>query len=210
MKYKAVIFDVDGVLLDSGEYIYSAFEHTFTKNNIKDITKDDINKFFGKSLAGMLKGLVPDMDPEKLTDDFREWQEAHFDLIKPFANAEKALSSLRDSGIKIGALSSRKKFVAKTLKLNGLLPYIDMLLSGADVENMKPHPEGVQKILSEFQIEPHQAIMVGDTPEDVEAGKNAGTDTVGVTYGLSDRLRIKSSEPSFLIDDIEQVLEILN
>lgn len=74
------------------------------------------------------------------------------------------------------------------------------------VKNIKPHPEGLLKVIEGFGEKPENAVMVGDSNIDIEAGKNAGTYTCGVTYGLGDREALINSEPDVLIKDIKELL----
>lgn len=98
--------------------------------------------------------------------------------------------------------------MSKTLKIGGIAPYLELVITDADVTLHKPDPEGILKALTLFNVSPDRAIMIGDTAVDVLAGRNAGVKTVGVTYGFHAR-KIEEAKPDYVIDNILEVLPIL-
>jgi pyrophosphatase PpaX len=85
---------------------------------------------------------------------------------------------------------------------------MDYVVAFEDVVNVKPHPEPVYKALKFLGVGPENTVMAGDSDADILAGKNAGTSTVGVTYGFHG-MRIVESGPDFLIDSINEIVPIV-
>ena len=90
------------------------------------------------------------------------------------------------------------------------MPFIDTVISKEDVEHseLKPHPRPILLALKQLHVLPEHAIMIGDAKEDVEAGKRAGTKTIGVTYGSLGE-KIKDSKPDYTVDYIADILPII-
>ena len=84
-----------------------------------------------------------------------------------------------------------------------------MVVGPESVKRMKPDPEGILHVLSQFNIPAQQALMVGDSYVDVEAGKNAGTFTCGVTYGIGDTDELIQSMPDILINDLGELIKFI-
>jgi pyrophosphatase PpaX len=208
MKYKAVLFDVDGTLLDTTEYIYQAFEHALKKHH-QPQSRERLQKVMGKPLDLCYQMLTELEDVELLMEAHRQFQLDHSELSKPFPSTVSTLKTLHSSGFQIAAITTRARESAKkTLEAADIFQYFHYFVGFEDVENPKPHPEPLLKTLSFFGINPSEAIMVGDSDVDVMAGKSAETKTVGVTYGFS-KDHIHLAKPDFLIHDIKDILPIV-
>ncbi len=202
---KAVLFDVDGTLLDTSEYIYQSFEYSLQKH-YKPLKRDQIGTIMGKPLEECYQILTTKVDVSDLAQSHNDFQKKNPHLSFPFPNTLKVLRTLKDKNYHIAAVTTRRKnTVIETLRLAKILPFLDYIVTVDDVANPKPHPESILKALDFFGVEPEQAIMVGDSPADVLAGKNAGTQTIGVTYGFHGQ-KIRDENPDFVIDHIEGCL----
>jgi len=206
---KATLFDIDGTLLDTSEFIFQAYEHTLDKYGYPQKSREEIAMLIGKSLEVCYKMLTGIDDVQELSEAHREFQLGHLHLSKAYPKTHNTLETLRSAGIKIAAITTRSKASAlKTLELAGLCKYMDYTIALEDVENLKPHPEPLIKTLNYLGVLPENAAMIGDTDVDILAGKNAGTVTVGVTYGFHGR-RIIESDPDHVVDDIAEIIPLV-
>ena len=204
-----IIFDIDGTLLDTTEYIYQAFEQSLEKHGFPALDRGQMSHRIGESLADCYKAFSGASDVEYLMDAHHAFQLGHSHLPIAYEGALDTLEALKKRGFHIGALTSRSAAtVQDTLADAGLDEYIEYVLTLDDVIHHKPDPEGIYKHLNYFGISPEEALMVGDSPVDVLAGKNAGVKTVGVTYGFHGD-RIVESDPDHVIDDIAEVLDLV-
>lgn len=81
---KTAIFDLDGTLLDTSEFIYQAFDHTIQTHNIEFVTRKEVKKHMGMKLSEMYKIFAPQMDTSQLVDTHREFQKRNLHLSKPY------------------------------------------------------------------------------------------------------------------------------
>jgi pyrophosphatase PpaX len=206
---KAVLFDVDGTLLDTRELIYQSFEHVFNKFNLPFKTREEISIVVGKPLEECYKILTNLSNVDELRAEHKKFQLDNLHLSKPYKNTSKTLKTLKKNGIKLIAVTTRSK-VSSTLTIEraGIKKYLDEIITGDDVINKKPHPESLNKALKLFKILSDNAIMVGDTDVDVLAGKNAHAKTIGVTHGFHGE-RIRESNPDYVVNDIMEILPIV-
>ncbi len=210
-EIEAVLFDVDGTLLDTREFIYQAYKHTLRAHGLSAISLDEIVHVMnmGKSLQESYHYFSPLDDLSKLCETHRSFQTQHLSLVVPFPNTQETLKKLRDAGVKIAAITTRSKRTSvKTLEISGIVGYFDVIISGEDVEMSKPHPEGLLKALKCLNIQPEKAVMVGDTEADIIAGKGARIKTIGVSYGFQGP-KIVESKPDFILDDIADVIPLV-
>lgn len=205
---KAVLFDIDGTLLDTKEFIYQAYQHTLDKHGIKNISREYLESLGGKTLEEYYNILAPEIETELLRESHGKFQSDNLHLAVPFPKVQKVLETLKKQNLKIAGITSRgKRLLTKTLEIAGIEKYFDLIITVEDVKRAKPDPEGIFKVLRNFEISKDEAIMVGDSAVDMEAGINAGVKTVGVTYGFLGE-SIKNLQPDYLIDDLSELIRI--
>lgn len=206
---KAILFDIDGTLLNSWDFIYDAVKHAISTQQILQPTDEQIEDYIGKALVAFYQALLPEADSEALAKAHREFQERYFYTLKPFPKTRKTLIKLKNQGFLLAAVSNRTgNSLHRSLKLTKIFDYFDVIVSVDDVSHPKPHKEHLLTALRKLKVAPESAFMVGDMEQDILGGKNAKIKTIGVTYGFLGKDIAKHS-PDYLIDDIEQLMDIL-
>lgn len=206
---KAILFDVDGTLLDTAEFILQAFEHSLKHQGINDVKRQHLIEKMGPTLTGMYESLAPHADQEQFVKSHRDFQGKNLELSKPFPHVPEVLKQISEKGIKIGAVTSRSNENSiLTLEMADIKDYFEIIVSFEDVTKHKPDPEGIFMALKYMDIRPVDAMMVGDTYVDIEAGKSAGVKTVGITHGMRGD-DVKTSNPDYLISNISELLRII-
>lgn len=205
---RAVIFDIDGTLLDTGELIFSSFEHTLKTHGVTPVAREDIKERIGPPLFEIYESLAPHLNPADLVETHRLFQIDNLHLSKPFLNTLKTLETLKKMGIKIAAVTNRtSRSSIKTLQMAKIDHLFEIIISPEDVSHEKPDPEGIFLALKHMKIAPEEALMVGDTSADVGAGKAAEVKTVGITHGIRGD-SIKEYNPDFLIHNLSELLTL--
>lgn len=209
MSKKAVLFDVDGTLIDAYDFVFEAVKHTLTIHKHPFPSQKIIQKALGKSLLEAYKVFAPTIDPLILAKTHDEFQKGSIKLVKLFPKAKKVLEKLKKEGFLLGIVSNRtRKSLHYSLKLAEIHEYFDVVVSVEDIATPKPDKEHVLTALKQLKIHPKNAYMVGDTSADILSGKNAGVKTIGVTYGFAGKT-ITDHNPDFVIDDLEEILKVL-
>ena len=206
---KAVVFDVDGTLLDTTEFIYQAFEHTFRRHDVVPVSREELFVHMGTPLERVYELVAPHHDANVLSVTHREFQRDNPQLLRLYPGVTEMLEWLKSKGIWRAAVTSRKQSATESLEKVGLLHgLLEIIVTGNDVKQHKPDPEGIVKALAAMEMVPEQSLMVGDTPSDIEAGRNAKVAaTVGVTYGFYGK-QIAASHPDYVIDSAMELLEL--
>ncbi|HOW89836.1 MAG TPA: HAD-IA family hydrolase [Elusimicrobiales bacterium] len=208
-KTEAVLFDVDGTLLDTREFIYRAFEHAFRRHGAVPAARARVDEVIGAPLLECYGLLAPEHDARALCMYHRAFQLENIHLSEPFPKAVEVLKGLREAGIRTAAVTSRSRRTSlATLESAGMMRMLDAVISGEDARRLKPHPDPLLLALAGLGVKPEKAFMVGDTAADILAGKNAGTGTIGVTYGFHGG-KIKENGPDHTVDDISGILPII-
>lgn len=207
---EAAVFDVDGMLLDTREFIFQAYEYTLARHGHEVPDRAVIARQIGRSLPYCYETFAPNGELAVLCNTHHEFQSDQLHLVTPYEGLVEMLDTLQESGIKLGAFSSRKGNLIPSLENAGILHYFGVVIQGDDVVKHKPHPEGLLKALATLAVEPPRASMLGDAAVDIEAGKAAGVAlTIGVTHGFGTREDLEAAGPDFIIDDLQSIPSLL-
>lgn len=209
-RYDTILFDLDGTLLNTKDLIYRSFIHTFEHFRPDHIlTDEELDSFFGPSLRQTFSRYSEDeAEIQAMITYYREYNVGmHDELVTAFPGAKNLIRTLARKGYKIGVVSSKKTdLVEHGLELFGMLDKVRIVIGEEDVEHPKPDPEGILKAMEALHSK--KAMYIGDGVGDIEAGKAAKIDTVGVLY--SDRKeKIIAMEPTYTIQNLSELLTIL-
>lgn len=212
MKYKGIIFDLDGTLVDSlGAHLDSwilAF-HEFKLN----VDPKRLKQEFGKTSHDIIKSLFPELNEDTIEEITQRrnllFQTQFVYNVKPFDSVISVLKYLRAFKL-IVASSNDKKTLNKILEVTKIIKYISDIVSHEEIQHGKPHPDIHQKAAEKLRLDPKHCIGVGDTVYDIISAKKAGMYAVGVASGEQSIEQLKSANADHVISDIGQLKEILN
>ncbi len=210
-RFAAALFDVDGTLLDSTDYVIGAIEHVLRLHGRTPPLRTEIGIVLGPALADCYRVLAPGLDASVLCAEHRAWQKERVQTmaIHPYPHAINTLRTLRAAGVRCGAVTARSKVSSLgTLENAGFGGLLEVTLSAEDTPRTKPHPDTLLLALKLMELSPAEAVYVGDTESDILAGRAAGMVTVGVTYGFFGEA-IAASKPDHLIGDIAELTSLL-
>jgi HAD superfamily hydrolase (TIGR01509 family) len=185
---KVVLLDVDGTLVDSNDAHAQAWLDTFERNGFRT-SFEQVRELIGKGgdkLVPEVTGLDPDShDAQRLkTERSAHFQRVYLATIRPFPKAEALLRRLRGAGLDlIVATSAGEDELRPLLEICNATPYIRKQTSSDDAAHSKPDPDIVQAALNKAGCTPGEAVMLGDTPFDVEAAQRAGVRTIALRSG---------------------------
>lgn len=210
--FQAAIFDVDGMLLDTREFIFRAYEDTLLRAGHAVPDRKTISKEIGRSLEACYLSFAPDGDIEALCtahDKFQNTPEM-IGLITAYPGVQEMLEELRAAGMRLAVFSSRKLTLVSSLEQAGIADFFEVIVQGDEVTHHKPHPEGLFKALGGLEVAPERAAMIGDAAVDILAGKAAGVaKTIGITHGFGTEQELKGAEPDHLVADPGHVKKLL-
>lgn len=209
---KAVLFDLDGTLLDTNELIYKSFVYTFKEGLNRNLSKDEITSFYGQPLEDTFKNYINDkIEIDRLIKMYREYNEKiHDNMCYAFDEVEELLLQLKNKGIKIGIVTSKRESLAKRgMEIAGILKYMDVIVTPECTKNHKPHSEPALYATEKLNIEPKEAIMVGDSNFDLICGRDAGCKTCGVRYTEMDIKRLEDTKPDYFINSPKEILDLV-
>ena len=186
--YRAVILDVDGTLIDSNDAHAHAWMAALREYGF-DVPFERIRKLIGMGgdhLLPEVTGLDAESDIGSRIDQRRGaiFKTQYLPVLQPFPQVRPLMERFRAQGMKLVVASSAKEEeLEPLLKIAGIDDLIEQQTSSDDAEQSKPSPDIVAAALERAAVTPEQAIMLGDTPYDVEAALKAGIAILGVRCG---------------------------
>ena len=211
MTLRAVLFDIDGTLVDSNEQHVDSWAFAFREEGCPQEI-DEIRAQIGKGGDLLVPALLPDAGEElreRLSSRQGEHFEAvHLDRVRAFEKATDLVEHAHRSGLKVVLASSAKqKQLERYVELLGIADHLAATTSVDDVERSKPEPDIFGVALEKVGVEPAEAIVVGDTPYDVEAARRAGIAAIGLTSGPFDEAELRDAGAVAVFADAAALLD---
>jgi pyrophosphatase PpaX len=217
---RAVLFDLDGTLIDTTDLILRCFGHSWRTVCGLEHARESLIATFGIPLGEAMRRLMSGsqnfddaMDEgliERLLMEYRSFNVANHDqLALPFNGARQVLEKLRERGYLIGVVTSKgRELACRGLKLCSLDGLIDAAVFLEDTQTHKPNPEPILAALEKLNASANDAAYVGDSSHDLIAGRRAGVRTVAALWGPFPRAELESQRPDHLAQSIDELLEI--
>jgi len=207
-RLSCVIFDIDGTLTRTNELIFASFNYVASKYVGKTLTPSEIIALFGPPEEVAVARIVGDERASAAMDDLCEYYRAHHQgMASLHEGMEEVLQFLRDRNVRLAVFTGKGTRTASfTLQELRIEKYFDLVVSGTDVRNHKPHPEGIQKVLRTFNLKPDQALMVGDTVSDARASRSAGVRMAAVLWDSHDREGLLATETDLQFHNVSDML----
>ncbi len=223
--FKAILFDLDGTLIDTTDLILHCFNHSWQTVCDRIHSRETLIATMGIPLKDAMRRLLATLDDlclerigeartedliEQLLTEYRACNRANHDrLARPFNGVGDALSRLCRQGRKIGVVTSKsREFALRGLRLCSLFEVLDVIVCMEDTERHKPHPAPLHLALEQLHLAPHQAAYVGDSRHDMKAGRAAGVQTVAALWGPVPKSELEQEQPDFAAERPADLLEI--
>lgn len=206
-----IIFDLDGTLIDSSEDIAWAVNKTLKQMRFEELSYQAIKERIGWGVKMLLQKALPEEKHNLLEEAraiFMGYYSSHL-LVRTrlYPGAAEVLQHFKDKKIAI-ATNKPLNLTEKILDELNILIYFRKVIGGDGVQNKKPAPEAIEIILKELNVLPKEAVFIGDSMIDIEAGKKAGVITIGAAYGFRGRQELEEAGADVVIEDIKELISL--
>ncbi len=207
-RYKAVIFDWDGTVMDSTASIVGAIQAACQDLALPVPSVEDASWVIGLSLKEALMRCAPTLREEQVPlfmDRYRhhfflcDQQQVLFDGIVPL------FEHLKQQDVRLGVATGKSRLgLNRVLQAHQLVHHFDCTRCADETEG-KPHPAMLFEIMETLELKPHEVLMVGDTTHDVQMASNAGVDSMAVTYGAHSKRTLLMSQPTVMVSSVREM-----
>lgn len=214
MKYQLAIFDLDGTILNTLDDLHGSTNYALGQFGYPLRTLEEVRRFVGNGIRKLIERAVPAGLTEEQINAvhacFMEHYSVHCaDKTQPYPGIPQLLRALRQTGVKTAISSNKADSAVQILREQ----YFPGLFDGATGERAgvprKPAPDSVENLLRELHIEKAHAVYIGDSDVDVQTAKNAGLDSLIVTWGFRDGDYLREMGAERLVSTPEELLKAL-
>ena len=207
---RAVLFDLDGTILNTNRLIIQSFQHVFRRVAQQEITESQVIACFGEPLSTSLRRLAPDAWEDMLMEYRLYSLEHHDDLTEIFPGVVDGLRQLKDAGLALGVVTSKLRTTAKKgLDLFDLAPFFDVLVGMEDCQRHKPDPEPVLLGCTGLGARPGETMMVGDSAFDIRSAKQAGVYAVGVAWSVHSSGYLQEAGADAIVEEFGDICRLV-
>ena len=214
MKYKLMIFDLDGTILETLEDLKNSVNYALDTLGYPTRTHEEVRAFVGNGMLNLITRSAPqDASDEEIQNILKVFK-AHYaehkaDYTKPYTGIEKVLNSLKKGGAILTVLSNKDDDAVGVL-CDKYFPNVFEYTAGNRTDRKrKPDPASVHDIINKYGLTPNDTVYIGDSEVDVLTAKNANVDCVTVTWGFRDRDMLIDAGATIIADNMEELYEYL-
>ena len=212
MTLPAILFDLDGTLIDTIELILSSARHAFEEWPVRP-TDEEWVRGIGTPLVQQLRAYAANDDEVALLlARYRRYQNEHHDrLTRCYDDVPDVIAALADRGHQLAVVTSKASPIAhQSLAFVGLDHFFPVVVGYDDTARHKPDPEPVRVALSRLGVSPDDAVFVGDSPHDILSGNGADVTTIAALWGPFDRETLADARPDHFIECMAELPGVLN
>ncbi len=210
LRWPTIFFDLDGTLANTIPLIVASYQHAFREVRGEEIEDARARAWIGRPLLGALLEEDPDRGHE-LDRTYREWNLANTErLIERYDGVPEMLTALADAGANIHIVTSKRRDTARLALVGvGIEHLIEVVGGLEDTTQHKPHPEPLLTAAAKLDVDPANAVYIGDATVDILAAKAAGMAAVAVTWGAGERAALAATDPDTIVDTVADLTAYL-
>jgi pyrophosphatase PpaX len=212
MRFRVVLFDLDGTLIDSGAIILASMRHATRTVLDREIEDEILMATVGGSGLTEQMRLIDPHQVDELVRVYREHNEPLHATLEACPGILDVLPRLRAEGRRLGIVTAKRRTTVQLAfdTLPELEPLFDVVVGAEDTERHKPEPDPLLRALAGLGAEPHEAAYVGDSPFDIRAAQAAGVHAVAVTWGgIHAEERLRAERPDDVVVSAGELLDVL-
>ena len=214
MKYQAVLFDMDGTVLDTLDDLCDSINHSLAEFSLPNVSREHVRQCLGNGAAFLVSHSIPAGSSPELEADvlafYKPWYDAHC-LIKtaPYEGILPMMQSLKEQGLRLAIISNKPDRAVQELSDAFFPGLLELSVGESPSVRRKPAPDTVLTAASQIGLSVDQCVYVGDSEVDLETARNAGMDCISVTWGFRDEAQLIEAGASVLVRTPEELESLL-
>ena len=214
MRYKAVLFDMDGTVLDTLGDLANACNHTLSAFGFPERTRGEVAHFLGNGAAWLISHAVPEGTGEAKVREvlaaYQPWYDAHCDIeTAPYPGILPLMEALKKAGVRQAVISNKQDSAVQLLAQLHFPGLLDFAVGESATVRRKPNPDAVLAALDYIGVGKEDAVYVGDTEVDLATAKNAGLPCAAVGWGFRTEEELRESGADRVFHSAEELRDWL-
>ncbi len=210
MKFKTIIFDLDGTLIDSYHAIQESLNYVLEHYGLAKVDLPTVKKMVGRGLENLMQRAVGDQRKEQAIALFRKsYDETVMRGTFLLPEVAETIRALHEKGIKMAVASNKPSIYSRTILENfELNPFFEACYGPDVVKQPKPHPAMLEGLMKELSADKKETLYVGDMVIDVETARNAGIPVALIATGGNSSDELRSMNPDYFINRFSDLIKI--
>jgi phosphoglycolate phosphatase len=220
-RLAAVLFDLDGTLLDTAADIALALNRALAEYDCTPLAEDEVRRMVGRGSPVLIERAAAGQSRiidaatqaamlERFFHHYGRLEESSEDSAQPYIGAAESLRTLHDAGLRTAVVTNKHhRFAEALLKRLGLADWVDVLIGGDTCARRKPDPQPLLFACESLHVPPSESLMVGDSVNDVQAARAAGMPIICVSYGYNEGRDPRTLECDLLLDSLAELPALL-
>ena len=214
MSYKAVIFDLDGTILDTLQDLANSVNHALRTHGYPERTLDEVRGFIGNGIRVLMRRSCPadisEAAQEEALATFRVHYDAHCkDFTGPYGGIHDLLAALKERGIRTAVVSNKIEPAVIVLCDEHFPGAFEYMVGNRPDLAPKPSPDSVNEVIGKMGLDKQDVVYIGDTEVDIQTADNAGIDCIGVDWGFRDGDYLRDLGAKYIVNTPMEVLDIV-
>jgi HAD superfamily hydrolase (TIGR01509 family) len=209
-NFDGIIFDIDGTLTSTNDLIFASFNYVMGKYLNKTLTNNEIISLFGPTEDVILEEWIGENYQQARQDYYGFYNKNHA-MAELYPGILEILSYIKSQKLPISIFTGKGKEASViTLKKLNIYDFFDLIITGDDVKEHKPSPEGILKFIERYKLNPARVLMIGDSPSDILASRAAGVKVASVlwdSYSEEKVLKMKSDYLFYAVSELREFLK---
>lgn len=215
MKYRLVIFDMDGTILNTLDDLAESINYALEKAGFAKRTLDEVRRFVGNGIGKLVERAVPEGTTQEKTEEVLTYFNGHYakhcaDHTKPYEGIPELLKTLKESGCLTAVVSNKADFAVQELCREYFPGMFDVSVGEKNGVRKKPAPDTVNSVLERLGAECAEAVYIGDSEVDIQTADNAGMDCIAVDWGFRSREELVKAQAVKIVSQPAEILTLLN
>lgn len=207
--FKGIIFDIDGTLTSTNQLIFDSFNHIAKKYLHKTFSDEEIIALFGPPEEVILRQWCGD-NYDEVSKDYFDYYRLHHEIAKLYPGIKELLDILKDRNVHLSVFTGKGRMSSIiTLEELGVIDYFEIIVTGDEVANHKPAPDGIISIIEKYNFNKDEVLMIGDSIGDFRASRDAGVKIASALWDsyASEKVKLLGSDYYFnTIDGLKEFL----
>ena len=214
MKYDAVLYDMDGTVLDTLGDLTDSVNHALERFDFPPVSPQRLAGFLGNgAIQLIIRSCPPGTDEEtinKMYDIYTPWYGDHCSIkTAPYEGIVELMQKLRNMGVKQAVISNKPDIAVKPLAEQYFPGLLELAVGDSSAVRRKPAPDTVFAAAREMNVPLERCVYIGDTEVDVETARNAGIDCIAVTWGFRTPEELIAAGATTMVNNADELFDVL-
>lgn len=214
MRYKAVLFDMDGTVLDTLGDLTNAVNHVLSLYGMPDRAPREVAGFLGNGAAHLLAKSVPAGTSEETLAEmlrvYQPWYDSHCAILTaPYPGILPMMEALREAGVRQAVISNKQDSAVRQLAEQHFPDLLEVAVGESATVRRKPNPDAVLAALREMHVAREDAVYVGDTEVDLRTAENAGLTCAAVGWGFRSEEQLRAAGAGHVFQSADELRDWL-